>query len=101
MSTRTPLANPSTSANVAGVASSASSVTILAGNAYRKGASIMNQSTAILYLDMSGGTAAATTGAHSVEIAANGYFEVPYGYTGSITGIWASANGFANVTEYT
>ncbi len=84
------------------VASSATSVTIIARNAMRKGVSIANTSTAILYLrlDESGGAATATT-AHTVQMASNTYYEVPYGYTGPITGIWASANGSANVTEYT
>lgn len=83
------------------VGDSASSVTILAANAQRKGASIVNTSTAILYLHMAGGTATATT-AHHVQLAQNAYFEVPFGYTGAITGIWASdAGGSANVAEYT
>lgn len=86
-------------ATLSSVASSASSVTILAANPARRGASIANTSTAILYLWIGGGTATATTG-HSVQMAANTYFELPYGYTGAITGIWASANGRANVTEY-
>jgi hypothetical protein len=87
-------------ATVTTVPSSASSVTILAGNSNRRGASIHNNSTAILYLLIGGGTATATT-ANSVQMASNTYFEVPYGFTGTITGIWASANGSANVTEYT
>lgn len=86
-------------ATLSTVASSASSVTILAANAKRRGASIVNASTAILYLDLSGGTATATTG-HSVQLPTLAYFEVPAGYTGAITGIWASANGSANITEY-
>jgi hypothetical protein len=31
--------------------------------------------------------------------AANGYYEVPFGYVGAIDGIWASANGNARITE--
>lgn len=82
------------------VASSASSVALLAANPARRGASIQNTSTAILYVRMDGDTATATTG-HSVQMASNTYFEVPYGYIGAISGIWASANGQANMTEYT
>lgn len=81
------------------VASNAASVTILAANAKRKGASIANTSTAILYLKLGGGTATATT-AHTVQMAANTYFEIPFGYTGAVTGIWAAANGSANVAEF-
>jgi hypothetical protein len=32
---------------------------------------------------------------------ADAYYEVPFGYTGRIDGIWASANGNARVTEMT
>lgn len=81
------------------VASSASSVALLSANTRRAGASIQNTSTAILYLLLGGGTATATT-AHSVQIPSNGYYEVPYGFTGAISGIWASANGSANITEF-
>ena|SRR2546427_6754238 len=83
------------------VASSASSVTILAANLGRRGAVVFNDSTQILYLDLSGGTASSSS--YSVQVAANGYFELlPQAtYTGLITGIWASANGNARVTEFT
>lgn len=80
------------------VASSASSVTILAANTARKGATIANDSTAILYLDVSGGTA--STSSYTVQLASGDYYEVPFGYSGAITGIWASANGSARVTEF-
>jgi hypothetical protein len=36
-----------------------------------------------------------------VKVASMGYFEVPFGYTGIVTGIWVSANGYARVTEVT
>ena len=83
------------------VGDTTSNTTILAANAQRAGASIINTSTAILYLRFDGGTATATTG-HNVQLAQNDYFEVPFGYTGTITGIWASdAGGAANVAEFT
>lgn len=91
---------PTSSSAFTSVASSATAVTILAANANRKGASISNTSTAILYLLLATGTATATT-SHTVQLASNTYYEVPFGYTGIITGIWASANGSANVTEFT
>jgi hypothetical protein len=87
-------------ANVTGVASSASSQTILASNAARLGAIIVNSSTAILYLKYSSGAASNASAGYTVSVAiSGGVHEVPFGYTGAITGIWASANGFANVTE--
>ena len=83
------------------VGDTTSNTTILASNRQRKGATIVNTSTAILYLRFDGGTATATTG-HNVQLAQNDYFEVPFGYTGAITGIWASdAGGAANVAEFT
>lgn len=83
------------------VGSSASSVTILASNANRKGAVIYNDSTQVLYLDLTGGTA--TNASYSVQVPSNGYFELPgiVIYTGAITGIWAAVNGNARVTEWT
>lgn len=82
------------------IASSASSVTILAANTSRKGAMIYNDSTQVLYLDLSGGTASNTS--YSVQVPPNGFFELPGPtiYNGAITGIWASVNGNARVTEF-
>ena len=80
------------------VASSASSVSLLASNSNRLGATFYNDSTAVLYLKL-GATASATS--YSVQIVSNGYYEVPFGYTGAIDGIWASANGNARITELT
>lgn len=81
------------------VASSATSVTVLAANANRKGLSISNISTAKLYLSF---TTPATV--------ANCFIEVPSGafllldqqlIVGSaIYGIWESANGAVQVTEF-
>lgn len=81
------------------VAGNASSVTILASNANRLGGSVFNDSTAILYLDTSGGTASTTN--YTVQLGQNAYFEIPANYTGLITGIWASATGNARVLEHT
>lgn len=81
------------------VASSASSVAILAANTAREGATVFNDSSAILYLEL--GSATASTSNYTVQIAAGGYYEVPYGWTGALTGIWSAANGAARVTELT
>lgn len=80
------------------VASSATSVVILASNSSRKAATVYNDSTQILYLKF--GTTASTT-SFTAPLAAATYYEVPGGYTGEIDGIWASSNGFARVTEIT
>jgi hypothetical protein len=81
------------------VASSATSVTVLAANANRKGVSFSNISTAKLYLSFA---TPATT--------ANCFIEVPAGafllldqqliVVSAIYGIWASANGTVQVTEF-
>jgi len=80
------------------VASSASSVTVLAANTARLGATVQNDSTQVLYLKL--GTTASTT-SYTVKMVAGAYYEVPFGYTGRIDGIWAAANGNARVTELT
>lgn len=88
-------------ATLANVASSASSVTLSAANPLRLGWSVYNDSTAILYVKF-GATASATS--YTVQMAASAYYEMPGSapgfYTGLITGIWASANGAARVTEF-
>ncbi len=89
----------STSA-LSNVSSSATSVTLLASNANRLNATIFNDSTQVLYVKFG---ATASTTSYTVQIAANGYYELPNGntYTGIIDGIWASANGNARITELT
>lgn len=90
----------STTGTKTAVNSGTGSVNILASNANRKGATITNTDANALYLDLSGGTASSTS--FSVAIAANGYYEVPFGFTGLITGIWAADGaGAALVTEFT
>jgi len=80
------------------VAGSAANVTLLASNANRLGASIYNDSTAILYVRFA---ATATTSNFSAKLFPDDYLEVPFEYTGIIDGIWASATGNARVTEFT
>jgi hypothetical protein len=85
-------------ATLSNVASSATSVTLLSANTSRKGCTIANDSTQILYVKF--GTTASTT-SYTVKMIADAYYEVPFGYTGRIDGIWASANGNARLTEMT
>jgi hypothetical protein len=81
------------------VASSATSVTILAANANRKGFSISNVSTAKLYLSF---TNPATTTNAWIEVPAGAFLLLDQQLIvgNAIYGIWASANGTAQVTEY-
>ena len=83
-------------ATATNVASSASNVNLLVLNTGRLGATVFNDSTATLYIKL--GTTASLT-SYTVQVAPNGYYEVPYGYTGNIDGIWGSATGNARVTE--
>lgn len=88
----------STTATRTDVASSATSVTVLALNASRKGATIFNDSTSIVYLKF-GTTASATD--FTAKLFPGDYYEIPFSFSGRIDGIWASANGSARVTELT
>lgn len=92
-----PAAN--TTGTQSNVASSGSDVTILASNANRLGAAVYNDSTQILYLLLANATSSTTV--YTVQMATLTYYEVPFGYSGVIKGIWASANGSARVTEIT
>jgi hypothetical protein len=91
VATRTP--------TTASVASSATSVTILASNANRRGISIANDSTSILRLSY----ATPATSANAFIVMQPGSFlwlDQQLMITGTIYGIWATANGTAQVTEY-
>jgi hypothetical protein len=46
------------------------------------------------------GATAATT-SYTVKMVGGAYYEVPFGYTGVIDGIWDSATGAARMTELT
>lgn len=81
------------------VAASTSSVVVLAPNSNRVSATFYNDSTAICYLDLTGGTASSTS--YSVQVAANGgYYELSAPYQGQISAVWAAANGNLMVTEF-
>lgn len=97
------VAQKAATATLSNVAASATSVTILSANTSRIGATIVNDSSALLYIKF--GTTASTTSYTVVLAGASSapfsYYEVPAGYTGRIDGIWASATGNARVTEIT
>jgi hypothetical protein len=89
---------PATTAALANVVGSATSVQLLAANANRFRAYIYNDSAAALTLKY--GTTASTTSLTTI-VAPNAMWPVDDGYTGRIDGIWASAVGNARVTELT
>jgi hypothetical protein len=81
------------------VASSVADTLILAANQYRRGATIFNTETSPLQLLLAPGVASSTN--FTIQIAPSTYFEVPFGYTGVIRGLWtAVTTGAAQVTEF-
>lgn len=80
------------------VTAATSSGTILAANSNRRGATIWNNSTANLYIDFD---SVASTSDFALRISAGGYFEMPFNYTGIISGVWDAVNGNALVRELT
>ncbi len=93
---RSPPAGTSTPANVA---SSITSVTLLAANVNRLGATIYNDSNSRLRVKL--GTGASATSFTELVLPYGTYPVLP-GYTGIITGLWSTVvSGNARVTEIT
>ena len=88
---------PATAATTA-VAAAIAGVQLLAANAARKGATIYNDSTAELLVLLGTPVSAA---AFTLSMLPGAYYEVPFGYTGRVDGIWAEATGNARMTELT
>jgi hypothetical protein len=92
----------SQTSTVTRLGASLSAITLLASNTARIGACIMNDSSAVLYLKLG---AAASTSSWTARLGANdangngGYYEVPFGYSGIITGLWSALAGACAVTE--
>lgn len=82
------------------VQDTASPTTLLASNAARLGATITNDSSGILYVKLGAG---ASTTSYTKRMLQYDYYEVPFGYTGIIDGIWFTDpnDGAARITELT
>lgn len=91
--------NFSSVATLTNVASSASSVQLVAANAARKGLLIYNDGTALLRIKF-GTTASATSFSIPIATATLYTMDFPF-FDGRIDGIWAAANGSARITELT
>lgn len=90
--------SPATTATHSSVNSGIASVTLLAKNTSRKGAVIRNTDANALLVDLTGGTASASRSQY--RLAQHGSLEVPYGFTGKITGIWEGDGvGVASIAE--
>lgn len=80
------------------VPSATANTTLLAATVNRLGATVYNDSASILKLKL-GATSSATS--CTLQMAAGTYYEIPFWYTGIVTGLWISVDGAANVTELT
>lgn len=64
----------------------------------RQGALIFNDSASTLYIVLGDDVPSSTR--YSVKLAPGDYYELPFGYSGSVVGVWsADASGSAYVTE--
>lgn len=91
------LPKPAT-ATLANVASSTTSVTLQASNTARLGLTIYNDSSKVLFVKF--GSSASST-SFTVKLLSDAYYEMPFGYTGIVTGVWTQVNGAARMTEIT
>lgn len=83
-------------ASVTRVATSGTSATLLTANAARKGAIIVNESAAVMFVKY-GATASATS--YTYRITANGVLVIDFGWTGQIDAILSTGSGNAQITE--
>lgn len=89
----------STAATVTSVGASATVTTLLAANPARLALTVTNDDTdSILHLKLG---AAASLTSFTVKIGPDAYWEMPYRYTGAVSGIWDVASGGARLTELT
>lgn len=89
---------PATS-TVTSVSNSNANQTLKASNTARVGLTIQNTSPDILYVKLG---ATASSSDFTVKMVSGAYYEVPYGYTGNIDGIWAAtSSGAALIDELT
>jgi len=84
--------------NAAEKAASGTNQQLLDANPDRLGATIYNNGTGTLFLEFDS-PASPTTG-FTVKVKADSYYEIPFGYTGAVDGVWQSPNGTARVREF-
>jgi hypothetical protein len=89
---------PSSTVAAATIAAATTSQTLRAANTNRKGLSILNNSTAPLFVHLG---ATASLSVYSFELEPGDLYEMPYLYTGVVSGIWSAVNGSALVREFT
>lgn len=79
------------------VPASTIAVLLLPANSNRRGASITNAGTGDLYVNL-GSTASAID--NVAMLVPNGYYEIPYAFTGEVWGVWTAAIGNAQIDEF-
>ncbi|MEH2305419.1 hypothetical protein [Nostoc sp.] len=67
------------------VSASTTMQTLIADNSNRKGATIWNYSNGPLCIDFNNSVSKTS---FAYKISAGGYYEIPFGYTGIVSGIW-------------
>jgi hypothetical protein len=93
----TTAARPSTN-DTFSVAASTTNTILLPSNTLRLGATIYNDASALLYVKLG---VSASLSDFTVKLFPLSYYEVPFGYTGEIDGIWSNTGGFARIGELT
>jgi hypothetical protein len=89
---------PATTSSITSVASSATTVSLLASNANRLAALITNDGTGIMFVALA---ATASTTAYTYRVTSDSQILVDGFWTGAISAIWTSPNGSARITELT
>lgn len=79
------------------IPASTSSVLLLPARDIRKGAIIVNNSTANLYLNLAPTTSLSS---YLAILPPGGYYETPFNYAGPISGFWSAAVSTATVKEF-
>ncbi len=88
---------PATS-NISFLTASVTSQLLTGSNSSRVGLTVFNNSTANAWVRLGGPV---QTNAFSFKMTAGDYYETPYGYTGRLDILWATATGSAMLTEVT
>ena len=83
--------------SLSSVPSQLTNIALLVSNPSRMQATVYNESTSVLRIGLS--ATAVTPTSYTVQVQPGGYYEVPAYYTGTVRGLWDSADGFARVTE--
>lgn len=92
-----PSPEPTNKAIASTINASTTNVLLVSSSYSRKGLTIWNNSSSNLYIDYASDVSASY---FAIKILPNGSYELPYGYTGEIHGIWDAATGQAFIREF-